>query len=84
MTTGTMIGTTIGTAMQLAMVAAVPLAIGAFLVAARDEWTKQTASWGLKVPDLFSGQGALAPNAGGQRKMSENFLVLWNKALHQL
>ncbi len=64
MTTGTMIGTTIGAAATAALYLAVPLAIAGFLVLARDEWDKQTSALGLKVPDLFTGQGALAPNPG--------------------
>ena len=92
MTTGTMIGTTIGSAMQLAMIAAVPLAIAGFLTTAQSEWKKQTTSWGLNVPDLFSGQGALAPNPGitpvgpqglspaDQAKVAADYLAAGNKA----
>ncbi len=66
MTTGTMIGTIISAAASTAMFLAVPVAIGGFLLLARDEWKKQTASWGFNTPDLFTGQGPLAPNAGIQ------------------
>jgi hypothetical protein len=83
MTTGTMIGTTIGTAATLAALVAVPIAIGAILLAARDEWKKQTAAWGLNVPDLFSGQGPLAPNAGIVPVGTQTTYSEGNAAAHQ-
>jgi hypothetical protein len=61
MTAGTVIGTTISTAATAALVLAVPVAIASVLFLARDEWSKQTASWGLNVPNLFGGQGPFAP-----------------------
>lgn len=83
MTVGTMIGTTISTAATAALYLAVPVAIAGFLLLARDEWKKQTAAWGFNVPELFTGQGALAPNAGIQPVGPQTTYAEGNAAAHQ-
>jgi hypothetical protein len=75
---GTGIGAVLGAAIATALFLAVPVAIAGFLLLARDEWTRQTGALGFKVPDLFSGQGALAPNPGiVPAKPGTNYRQAW-------
>ncbi len=63
-TVGTAMGTSIGVAMGPALALAIPAAVLIGLQALKPEIQKQLDNMGLHVPNLFEGQGVLAPPAG--------------------